>query len=238
MYFLTRPDFITTELETEFQNYCITVYPNEACAFVIGGKLVPVKNIHSDPQNHFSLSATDNKKFVKAEAFLHSHPDGDMEPSEGDMMAQIAAGIPFGICMNTSEGAERILWWGDHLLDHPLEERPFISGAYDCYEMVRSVYWQQKNIKLPNFPRENDWWNTDRNVIEEYLDKSGFSETTDTPKEYDVFGMSFVSSQKISHLAVRLDDQTIIHHLESGVSKIDYSVRYAKFIKKVYRYNG
>lgn len=237
MYYLTRPSFITPELETEFQNYCVTKYPAEACAFVIKGKLVPVENVAEFPNDHFALSSKDQLRILTAQAFLHSHPDGEMSPSEADMRAQIAANIPFGLCMNTAQGAERIVWWGDHLLDLPTLERPFISGVFDCYEAVRAIYWQERQIKLKAFAREDDWWNTEANLIEDSLIKSDFRISTEEPKKYDLYAMSFTSNNKITHLAVNLGEGRLLHHLENGVSKIDYSVRYAKFIEKVYTYH-
>lgn len=237
MYYLTRPPFITEEIESAFQEYCVTKYPEEACAFVIDDKLVPVANVAEFPRDHFSLSSKDQLRILTAQAFLHSHPDGDMSPSEGDMRAQIAANIPFGLCMNTDKGAERIVWWGDHLLDAPVLERPFISGVFDCYEAVRAVYWQEREIKLKPFAREDDWWNTEADLIIDSLEKSDFASTNEEPEKYDLYAMSFLSSGKITHLAVNMGEGTIIHHLESGVSKVDYSVRYARFITKVFRYN-
>lgn len=238
MYHTTRPLFITQELESEFQDYAVSKYPEEACAFIIDGTLVPVENISSDPCNTFELSSKDQLKVTKAQAFIHSHPDGDLDLSEHDFLSQKAAGIPYGICVTTYDGASRVCWYGDFLLDYPLLERSFISGAFDCFSLVRAIYKQEKNIVLPDFYREDDWWNNGGNVIEENIINSGFSYVDGPPQKYDVLAMSFKSSGLITHLAVYMGDSIILHHLEGLCSKTDYLVRYNRFVRGILRFNG
>ena len=238
MYNLTRPLFITDQIEKAFQDYATSQYPKEACAFVYQDALMIVENVHPEPTTSFALSAAGNQFMSKAQAFLHSHPDGDMTPSDHDMRTQIACGIPFGVCLTKAEGSERITWWGDHLINYPLLDRPFTHGAFDCYSLLRSVYAQERGIILPNFPREDNWWRGGRDVISEHVEESGFSVFTGDPEKYDVYIMQFSSATPPSHIAINYGDGTIIHHLDGGLSKVDYAVRYAKFINKVYRYNG
>jgi proteasome lid subunit RPN8/RPN11 len=180
-YLRTVPEFFTPALESEFATIAMEHYPNEACAFIINGKLVPVDNVSKNPTEEFELSVDSCNLIIKAQGFIHSHPDGPIIPSELDMITQKSCCIPFGLMTCTSDSASNSIWLHDGTLAIQLEERPFLHGIFDCYSLIRAYYWQSRTIKLPDFPREMDWWEAkDKNKRDDlYLDnfeKANFKE--------------------------------------------------------------
>lgn len=237
MYDITRPPNITPYIENEFKEYAVSQFPKEACAFVIEGKLVPVKNIHEDPYNHFAISLRDSLLVSKADGFLHSHPGFSLVPSESDLRSQIAANIPYGLCTTSVDGASAVVWWGDHLLDLPLLERPYIEAILDCSQLARSVYWQKLGVKIPLTPRPQDWKTREEDIFEENFKSLGFVEVTDDLQPYDIFLMSLYGS-KTTGVAVYLGNHRLIHHLHGRLSCEDMTGRWAKLVKKAIRYNA
>jgi cell wall-associated NlpC family hydrolase len=153
------------------------------------------------------------------------------------MQSQIVAGIPFGICTSSSEGATQIMWFGDHTLDIPLEGRPFIFGMLDCYDLIRSTFWQQRQIKLKNFPRWTAFWDDNTPLYEDYYPDAGFVPVNDLQK-YDVILMKIGRSEVANHAAIYIGDHMIMHHLMPKESRIDLLGRWSKFAVKTLRYNG
>jgi proteasome lid subunit RPN8/RPN11 len=238
-YLKTVPEFWTEELEKEFATIAMEAYPYEACAFIIQNKLVPVKNISSDPHEQFELSTEDSQLAIKAQGFIHSHPDGPMYPSALDMLSQKSCNIPFGILTCTTDSHSNALWLHDGLLSVQLEERPFVHGIYDCYSLIRAYYWQSRNIKLMDFPRDNEWWEHKENLYLDNFEKAGFRPLTseEEMKEGDIILMN-IQTDVVSHAAIYLGNGLILHHLRSRISKKDHATSWKKFFHTVVRYNG
>lgn len=245
----TTPKWWTQELEDEFAQIAMAHYPNEACAFVVDGKLVPVENISSNPTEEFELSTKDSILVSKASLFIHSHPDGPPYPSASDMASQKAAAIPYGIITCTVDSASKPLWIHDKNLIIDIEGRPFVHGIFDCYSLIRAYYKQSKNIVIPDYPRDYNWWEAtvekDGSVtspLNLYLDNfenAGFSQLTneETLEPGDVILMN-VGGNVVNHAAVYIGDGLILHHLRDRIARKDHAASWKKFYHTIVRYRG
>ncbi len=246
-YKLTHPKWWTQKLELEFAKYATEEYPNEACAFIINNELVKVANISNNPTEEFELTLQDSLLYIKAQGFIHSHPNGPYHPSATDMQAQMNCKIPFGIMTCTIDSASTAIWIHDDNLNIPLQERPFVHGIFDCYEIPRAYMWQSKKIKLPQIPRDNEWWNAKKlkeggiipaqNLYLENFEKAGYKVLgkDDELKEGDGILMN-IQTNVVSHAGIYLGNGLILHHLRDRISKIDHAASWKKYFHTVVRY--
>lgn len=235
-----RPEFFTQELEEEFAAYAMEQYPNEACAYVLDGLLVPVVNVSTNSKEEFELGFEDALIMSEADGFLHSHPDGNLWPSGADMQAQIHWQKPFGIVTCTEDSCSKSLWWGDHTLSLPLNERPFIHGVLDCYALIRAEKYQRDGIILPDYARDFEWWERDRgenvqNLYEENFRNAGYEVVTDGLKQGDIIFMK-IHTDVVSHAAIYTENGLILHHLRDRFSREEHASSWKKFNEKVVRY--
>lgn len=250
-------------------------FPEECLGVIVDGKYERLVNVSHDPENLFEMSEEDEDRFgfgipghgTKPEAVVHSHPMGPLWPSEGDMKAQIAHDVPFVML-----GHDSAIGWdywelGDHTLDYPLEDRLFRHGVTDCYHAIRSWYWQERGILLPDFARRDKWWepvhqvpgDTSTPIVQMpgnlYADNFTdwkFSELTE--EEYDnlrglevgdVFfyklhvGTMVTAAKTIeTHGGVYVGEGRIYHHLPGRRSAIDDAEGWAKKASRWVRYRG
>lgn len=237
----TKPEFLTTEVEDQFKQYAVEQYPKEACAYVINGDLIPVANISMNPTKEFELSPDDALIMAVAQGFMHSHPDGDRWPSALDMQTQIQWGKPFGIITCTDDSASESVWWGDHTLTLPLEERPFIHAITDCYSLIRAEKYQRDGIILKDYPRNFEWWEdgSGDNFYDQYFEDAGY-ELVSNKDELQVGDVIFmkIHTTVVSHAAVYVGNGLILHHLRDRFSRIEHASSWKKFTEKVVRYKG
>src|SRR4051812_40799098 len=75
--------------------------PREACGVVINNVYYPVKNIHQYAKVDFAMDTNEYfslvEKYGPLQAVIHSHPQGQTEPSGSDMQYQQTVAVPFGI---------------------------------------------------------------------------------------------------------------------------------------------
>lgn len=240
----TVPVFWTQELDKEFAMIAMDSYPNEACAYIIKNKLVPVNNISETPDRNFELSLEDSLLQFKASGFIHSHPNGPFWPSGADMISQKSCKVPFGIVTCTKDSCSTSIWLHDNNLSIQLEERPFIHGIFDCYSLIRAYYKQAQNLVIPDFPRDMSWWEKDKNgnhpdLYMRNFELAGFKEIDkdDQMQIGDGILMS-IQTNVVSHAAVYIGDGLLLHHLRGKISKKDSATAWRKFYTKIVRYGN
>lgn len=244
--------------------------PEECLGVIVDGKYERLVNVAEDPTRYFEMRPEDEARFgfvapdmgKKPDAVVHSHPDGPLYPSEGDMRAQIAHQVPFVFVGHTPETGWDMWELGDHTLDEPLEGRIFRPGQFDCYHADRSWFWQEMGVLLPDIARRNNWWDPIHEVegdftspIKEpamnmYADnftKWGFVELGEgeTPQRGDVFlyklhmgNMSAGAKTIETHSGVYLGDGRIYHHLPGRLSAIESADGWARKASRWIRYVG
>ena len=195
--------------------------PRESCGLVciVSGKqkYFPCKNLGVGTDN-FVLDPEDYDKADTAGeivAVIHSHPNMSAKPSQADLVACEASGLPWYIIGLPSEQWEYIEPSG---YIAPLVGRHWSHGVLDCYAIIRDWYKQERNIDLPNFERSDDWWKRGENLYLDNFAKAGFKPITQSELQTgDVILMTICSSVP-NHGALYLGDGLILHHIHGRLS--------------------
>lgn len=208
-----------------------TEYPKESVGIVtLDGEYVPLVNIHPDPENYFEISDEDLVAYADDIAcVIHSHcyekdeiDPGLIGPSKADQEARREMACIWGLIPCIDKDAEDPLFWGDFVLDEPLVLRRFIPQVTDCYELIRAAYWQWYKIKLPEFPRDWNWWKDGLNLYEEEFETAGFHALDDinlmAPGDI-LLARADEESKVVNHAAILLEGGRILHHRPGRLSE-------------------
>lgn len=229
-----------TDVDNAARAHALAEYPKESCGVVSGEVYIPLPNVALEPLEGFELPPTALRDHGLVEAIIHSHcaPRHRREPSADDMQNQIETGIPvYGIVWTDGQVAQPPLWFGDFLLDEPLIGREFVHGVRDCYSLIRSFYWQERQIKLKEFPRGMDWWKTG-DLYRDGFPQAGFhSIDAEDVQPGDVLLMQ-IRERVAHHAAVFLPDGLLLHHLPGRLSRREPAGQWRKYITDYLRHGG
>lgn len=251
------------------------VFPHECLGVIVDGKYERLENVSHDPENLFEMSEADEDRFgfgipgvgAKPEAVVHSHPTGELWPSEGDMKAQIAHQVPFVMIGHTPATGWDYWELGDHTLDDPLEGREFRHGPADCYAAIRSWHWQNNGLLMPDFARRDRWWEPVHltpgdptspiirqpdNLYSDNFEKAGFVQLTAEELDgvnglqvgdvffYKLHVGTMASAAKTieTHGGVYVGNGEIYHHLPGRRSVIEAAEGWARKASRWVRYKG
>ncbi|WP_151981587.1 C40 family peptidase [Acinetobacter guerrae] len=149
---------ITTKLKKQITKATAECYPFEMCGVVVDGDFIQLENTSSDPQNHFEISPEQLAKIEdrgEIQAYVHSHPDGTATASPLDKHQIELHGKPWIICSFPDTDIQLHEPCG---YKAPLIGRNYYHGWQDCYSLVRDFYERELNIALPDFDRDDNWW--------------------------------------------------------------------------------
>lgn len=198
-------------------------FPQESCGLIVSGEYVPCFNYAADPLSDFEIAP---EAYLRAsqkgtiEAVVHSHPSGQIFPSELDMRQQIATNVPWVIIPLNDTVVLDPVAFGDQIPRAPLLNRPFVWGVFDCYSLIRDYYKLTYAIDLPNVPRGDEWWNRGQDLYRDHLKPAGFREIEmSQAKPGDGFLMRFMGSDKLNHAGLLLPNSLILHHLPTRLSR-------------------
>ena len=226
----------------EYPNECIGVIDNE-------GIYHRLRNNATDPKKHATADKREIAQLIinsNLRALVHSHPGGPECPSEMDMISQQEMDVPFIIVATNGTACAEPFAWGDMLVDdRPLIGRSFRHATDDCYSLIRRWYKLEREIILPDFPRNWEWWNKKMqeesncqgDLYRRFFSDAGFSELDGVnPREGDVW-LAAIRSDEPNHAGIYLDNGLTIHHPSSGLaydvkrlSKRDTIARWVPFI--------
>ncbi|QEA10905.1 tail assembly protein K [Bordetella phage vB_BbrS_PHB09] len=165
--------------------HAIAAYPRECCGLVVrvgrAERYLACDN-QADSGGHFMIGGDD---YAAAEemgaviAVVHSHPDEAAEPSEADRVTCETSGVPWVILEVRGDGEGQAVTGEIRSIvpvgyRAPLVGRPFFHGVLDCYAVIRDWYSRERDIQLPDFEREDGWWNGDRELYLENFAAAGF----------------------------------------------------------------
>ena len=150
------------------RDHGVAAYPLECCGLVLkAGRrewYQPCRNTAASAE-HFVMSAED---YAAAEesgdivAVVHSHPDAPAAPA-GRSRRLRASGLPWYIVAVESPrtamlSPARSVAFAPEGYRAPLLGRQFAHGVLDCYTLVRDWYARERDIVLPDFSRDDGWW--------------------------------------------------------------------------------
>lgn len=247
-------------------------YPEECCGIISNGEFVKCDNIielldcfsdgcqvSCNKSNRcrlkdFEINHNINLMF-DIQAVIHSHTNGRNFPSSSDMSGQMAMGIPWGICSvyeeNNKPKASDVHFWGDQIPKVPLVGRQFrhgptgTDGRGDCYALMRDAYLEMFGIRLPEFPRDDDWWNDGENLYEDGFRQAGFEvigtgqHPSQSPIPGDAVLMKWVRrSPGPHHAAMITENGLVLHHRAGHLSGHEPLLPWIKHITHWLRYVG
>lgn len=246
--------------------HAVAEYPRECCGLVVVDgrreQYVPCRN-EALGNDHFELSAED---YASAEdlgriaAVVHSHPDAPAAPSAADRVACEASGLPWYIvAVARDESGQAVA--GEPIgftptgFQAPLLGRQFAHGVLDCYTLVRDWYARERGIALPDFARQDGWWEPGRqgNLYMDHYAEAGFRPLTSSEalEPGDVVLM-MIRSDRVNHAGVYLGGEglreepglhpvpdALLHHLYGRLSeRVVYGGMLRECTRIVLRYKG
>jgi cell wall-associated NlpC family hydrolase len=209
------------ELKEFIRQHATEAMPNEACGLIleVDGDQVPVrcKNSSSFPQKNFRIHPRDfdaAKRQGKILACYHSHVYQTARPTLPDMTASESTQLPFIILGWPTDvwGFYAPCGWRARL-----EGRPFCHGVLDCYTLVRDYYHERLQIELPDFYRDDLWWQRGEELFLDNFEKAGFVEVGDL-QPHDGLLMQLPRHKVVSHAAVYVGDSHMMHHIPERLS--------------------
>lgn len=223
--------------------------PRECCGLLVRGQAGAL--MYLPAENRFAGKAgedrfdMDPQAWVQAEelgevvAVVHSHPNATANPSMADRVGCERSGLPW-VVMGWPSGVFKQLqpcgWQA------PYKGREFAHGVLDCYTLIQDWYLRELGLTLPDFDRDDDWWDDKpgQPAQDLYMDnfaKAGFVRVDGPPLRHDVVLMQ-VKSNKANHGAIYLGNDVLLHHLHSRASCEDvYGGYWMRHTLAVLRHN-
>ncbi|EBT7965503.1 phage tail protein, partial [Salmonella enterica] len=117
-----------------------------------------------------------------------------------------------------------------------LTGRQFEHGITDCYTLFRDAY-HLAGIDMPDFHRENDWWNKGRDLYLDNLEATGFYRVSaDRVQPGDVLVCCFGSSTA-NHAAIYCGGGELLHHIPEQLSKRErYTDKWQRRTHSIWRH--
>ncbi|OAV37887.1 Phage tail assembly protein [Moraxella catarrhalis] len=230
---------LTKNLQQQIITHAQDAYPNECCGLIIDEDYYPCDNVAVNPTEHFEI---DPKDFAKAEsigeiqAIVHSHPNGNAEPSEIDRVQMSIHGMDWVICaFGYHAGGKE--YFKPKAYQAPLLGREYHHGVQDCYSLVRDYYHRELDIHLPDFHRSDAWWEHKNHepLYEKNFEKAGFvavDKSVGNLQKHDVILCRVGRTHHVNHALIYLGDgklnsektpdcvgnALILHHPHGGLS--------------------
>jgi proteasome lid subunit RPN8/RPN11 len=233
--FSQNPDLILA-----IQEHAQRDLPRESCGLIQVHKgrmvYVPCGNA-AEGLGHFEIA---HMEMQEAEdrgevlAIVHSHPYASPEPSDADRVGCELSGLLW-VIVNAPVG--HFLQIEPSGWEAPLIGRQFHHGVLDCFTLIKDWYLRERGIELPDFEREDDWWNKGQDLYKDNFAKAGFHQVpAEDMQPGDVILMHH-NAHVMNHGAVYLGDGMILHHLSGRLSSRDlYGPYFQKITEKIVRH--
>jgi len=238
---------LSAAVTAEIQVHAVAAYPHEACGVIKDGAYVRTANVDADPEQGFRIASCRLNDLQPIEAIVHSHPDGPDCPTAADMRGQIATAVPWVIVSTDGKGCLPPFAFGDPVPVPPLVERGFRHGVTDCYALIRDGFRLERDIVLPEFPRDWEWWLAGGDLYRDGFAQAGFRSLgeAESPEPWDVFLAQTPRSPVPNHGGIYLGNGEILHHLTARLpsdptrlSRREPGSRWQRYVTHWLRYEG
>lgn len=204
--------------------HAMAEYPRECCGLVVQVArreiYWPCRNLATGAE-HFVMDPRDYTAAADAgtvKAVIHSHPD--QQPlliHEADRVACEESEVPwFIVAVGRSEAGHvetrQLVSFAPEGYEAPLLGRPFAHGVLDCYSLIRDGYARELNIILPNFRRDDGWWESGRegDLYMDHYAEAGFRPLA--AGERTQFGdvvLMQIRSDRVNHSGMFIGDRPL-----------------------------
>lgn len=193
---------------TAIQVHAVGEYPKECCGLLlaVGRKqqYFPCRNTATEPTEEFRIDPED---YASAEdlgevvGIIHSHPDATSRPSPRDLAMCEATGLPWHI-LSWPEGDLRTI---TPTGTTSLLKRPFVHGAWDCWQVCADWYKREWGLEFEAFKREDGWWEDPNGPshYEQLHEGAGFY-CVNAPQRGDIVIMSIGKTAHPNHAGIFL----------------------------------
>jgi proteasome lid subunit RPN8/RPN11 len=219
---------ISNDVLTQFKADVLARYPEEACGLVIADKYFPCTNVHEEPTKAFRIAGQERVslelKHGPVQAVLHSHPYDIKQSSQflKDKYNPAWASVPdqtsfmndtcdWGIVATDGQGISELVWLSNEIQPYDTK-RHFEWFSWDCYAIVRNWYILNRNLVLPNFTREWEFWKKPINTIEDGIATIPFAKKIPTEKaQVGDTAVFAVLGSVVNHVGVICGDNELLH---------------------------
>lgn len=218
-------------------------YPRESCGLVVridGDEVYwPCRNL-SDSDDAFQISPADLIGAEDAGATIigvvHSHPDQAVpRPGRSDIEACDSGSVPWHVLGWPSGRWVSFVPQGQI---PPLAGRKFAHGTVDCYTLIRDWYRLHRGVVLPDFQREEVWWERGGDLYRQGFAEAGFAQHDGPPENGDVLLIRW-GARVPNHAAIYLAGDQIAHHLAGQLSCTEpWGCDYRERTMMILRYVG
>ena len=196
----------TEILKAAIAQHAEECYPLECCGVIIDDYYVPCRNIATD-KNQFEIHHEDlaiAEELGEIQAYVHSHPNASARASEIDLIQIELHKKPWVICAYPDIEFQVYKPCG---YKAPLVGRNYIHGTQDCYAIVRDFYKRELGIDIPDYERQDLWWESKENpsLYLDNFEKEGFIEV-DEPQYGDVLLCRVGRTEHVNHAIIWLAD--------------------------------
>lgn len=234
---------LTKTIKEAIHAHAKSAYPNECCGLIIDEDYYPCDNVAPNPTEHFEIdpqNMLEMQDIGEIQAIVHSHPNGNAEPSEVDRVQMGVHGIDWVICgfgyHADGEQYFNIKCHKPKVYQAPLLGREYHHGVQDCYSLVQDYYSRELDITLPSFARSDDWWENPNHepLYEKNFAKAGFIKMQDETdlQKHDVILCRVGRTHHVNHALIYVGDgklksettpdcvgnALILHHPHGGLS--------------------
>lgn len=177
----------------------------------------PCRNTAAEPNEEFRLDPED---YAAAEdlgeviGIVHSPPAATSRPSPHDLAMCEATALPWHI-LSWPEGDLRTITPTGHT---PLLKRPFVHGAWDCWQVCADWYRRQWGMEFEAFKREDGWWESANNasLYEANYEAAGFVRVNQ-PQRGGMIVMAIGRTVHPNHVGIYLGGDPALPGEESDV---------------------
>lgn len=186
--------------------------PEEACGFIVDGVLMPCKNRHPDPKNHFAIAAEDYalaEEQGDIECVYHSHSNGNAQFSVHDVQVCKQTNLPWFLY----EPKTSTCVYADPTGNAPYVGRDWAYGIQDCYSLLRDFYRREFGIRLDDFERgENgEWERGGWTMFVDNYESQGFVKIQGPERKGDFLLMQ-IDAGSPNHAGVMAGEGNVFYH--------------------------